>query len=338
MASLNFRQGLVRIQSSGPPSFTPTFLQKSGGGTFIDLVVAPDPTLFTIAQAGEDYLFAENKSVSQAWGPFTINPSQSYWLYWDVDFISGVISRHSTMFAPAFGPNAPSSPAVDQHWYNTSGPAQGSSSTFVMNVWNGTVWVPKLRVFAAQYQNSTTIIPYQLGSQIGVSGFDVNAGYIIFDDANLPVQRFDRARRGVFIHTAMPLSSQSSRLANYSIESALLQAKAEENIPKHFAVAYSGPSAISLASNTTPQFPAVGIASEDMFTSEVRTYQVAGFVTDITWNWDVTNTQPAGTPLFVDVTGALTPNPPQSGSIQQIAQIVDTQVIYVNPQQVIQYG
>lgn len=338
MTNLTFRQGLVRVQNSGPPNFTPTFLQTSFGGTFIDLNAALEPTVFTFAHFDQNYLYSENRSVSRAWGPFTLSPTQSYWLYWNIDFVTGVLSRGFTRYQPVFGPQPPANPAVDQHWFDTAGPPVGPNSTVIGKVWSGSAWVPVLRVFAAKYENSSTIVPYPLGSQVNINGVNIVAGVPLFDDANYPVQRFSRNRTGVFINTAMQLASQWNRIANFNLETTIRQAEAVEDIAKTYAVAYVGPNRIGLARNTAPQFPAVGIASENMYTGEVRSFTVAGFVENNAWNWDIDNTQPASTPLFVGTTGELVTAPPQTGSIQQIATIVDRQVIYVSVEPIIQYG
>lgn len=338
MARLIFRQGLVRYQTD--MSDNPTFLQKSG--QYIQLVVSPDPTIFTIAHFDQDYLFTENASVPQAWGPFT--GTQDYYLFWDINLITGVLTRGYTTLAPIFAATAPSAPNpvnnqpwTQQHWFDTTN-----------MVWkvktSNNVWTEVLRCFAAKYQGGSTLIPYQLGTQYALSGKTVNvvvyAGYPLFDDANLPIQRFRKDRRGVFIHTEMPLASQWSRLANFKIETAMLQGEATENIPMFYAVAYDGPNKLALARNTQPSKPAIGVAVEDMFVSEVRMFIAEGFLQNDLWNWDTSpsGTQPAGTPLFVGSTGQLTSTPPQTFSIQQIAIVVDPQTIYVCPKQVIQYG
>lgn len=344
MAKINFRQGIVRYPS---PSEGGPFLSVNNSGNGINLNVVDVPVQVTFAQSDQNYLFEERQSVTNAWGggsgapgspdnngPFT--GTGTYHLYWDIDFISGITTRDYTTRTPAFGPTAPT-PAQDQHWFDTT--------SFTMKVRDGSSWVEKLRVFAGTYNGSTsTVTQRPLGTQVGISGTPVYAGYILYDDANLPIQRFRKDRKGVFIHTEMPLAAQWSSLANIRLESLLHSAKAVEPIAQYQAVAYVGPNQIGLARNTVPTRPAIGIALEDMATGEVRPYIPIGYVENQTnsWNsgipWDITGTQPPGTPLFVGPTGQLTTAPPQVDSIQQIATIVDGQTIYVQPQMVITYG
>lgn len=323
---LNFRHGIVRRQTDNVGN--PTFLQKAAGGQYINLIVSPDPTIFTIAHFDQNYLFTENVSVTNAWGPFT--GGQTVWLYWDVDFVTGQITRGHTLRDPVFQATAPTAPANDQHWFDTT--------TFVMKVRVGSLWQEKLRVFAAKYENGAVLVPFPIGSQVGISSGQHEAGYPLFDDADQPIQRFRKDRKGVFVHTAMPLASQWTRLANFKVEAAILQGIANENIPMFAAVGYVGPNRIGIARNTNPNVPAIGIAAEDMYTGEYRSFITQGYVQNELWNWDVSNTQPPGSPLFVGPTGQLQSAPPQAWSIQQVATVVDRKIIYININPIITYG
>lgn len=343
MAKLNFRQGLVRYPSlsDGGP-----FLVANGSRVDISAAVNTIPVQATIAHFDQNYLFQESKPSINAWGtgtnpnvgslgpnnnaPFT-NTGTRY-LYWDIDFKTGITSYDYTTVAPASGPNEPTSPTQDLHWYDTT--------NFVMKVRSGNQWLEKLRVFAATYTNTTLTIKL-LGTQIGVSAVSAYAGYILFDDSNKPLQRFSKDRKGVFIHTEMPLASQwnsGGGIANFRLEALMFSAKAVEPIAAFYAVALSGPGKIALARNTVPTMPAVGIASEDMSTGEIRQFVPYGFVENIAWTWPVTTSTPAGTPLFVGSSGQLVTSPPQTNSLQQIGYIVDAVTIYVQPQTVIFYG
>lgn len=316
MARFNFRQGMARRQEDGLGN--PAFLQKTNGGAYIDLIVAPDPTVFLIAHFDENYMFTENVTVPRAWGPFS--SGINYWLYWDVDFITGEISRNFTLLQPVDQPFAPASPQADQHWFDTV--------NNVMKVWNGATWVEYLRLFAAEYNNGATIVPQPLGSQIGVTNTVAYAGEVLFDPDNKPLQQFRRDRRGKFIHSETPLVAQFSRNANFRVEAAIIQAKAEENIDIHHCVGYSGPNIIKLARNTVPDIPAIGIAAEPMVTNETRSFITKGYVqNDVDWDWSA---YPAGTPLFCGSTGQLVTTPPVDFSLQQIATIVDPVTIFVN--------
>lgn len=324
MARFNFRHGIARRQEDGVGN--PTYLQPSSGGSYIDLVVSPDPTVFIIAHFDTDYLVTENTSVSQAWGPFT--SGTNYWLYWDVDFITGQLTRGFTLLPPIDNPSPPASPSPDQHWFDMV--------NNVMKVWSGSSWVEKIRIFAAEYNNGAVLIHQPIGSQVGLNNVTTFAGPILFDPDGQPLQEFQRNRRGKFITTETPLHSQFARVANFRVEAAIIQGEAQENIPIHHAVAYFDYSQLVLARNTNPARPAIGISAEEMSTGEVRSYITKGFVTnEVDWDWSA---YPAGTPLFVGATGDLVTVPPTATSIQQIATVVNPTTIFVDVKQLITFG
>ena len=75
---LLFRQGIVQYQQ-------PDFL--SVGPSYVSLVVIDTPCIITFADGTKDYLFIEQQTVVNAWGP--IYPGQDQWLYWDIDRRTG---------------------------------------------------------------------------------------------------------------------------------------------------------------------------------------------------------------------------------------------------------
>ncbi len=319
MARLNFRQGIVRRQNDS--SNNPIFLQKSGGGVYIDLVVSPEPTIFTIAHYDEDYLITENQTVPHAWGPFS--SGVDYWLYWDIDQLTGEITRGFTLVSPVDEPVAPTSPVVDQHWYDMSNKT--------MKVWNGHSWIEYIRLFACKYQQGSTIIPQPIGSQAGFNNVPTDAGAILFDNEQKPLKKFRRDRRGTFITTESALSSQSSRISNFRMENLINTGKAIENIAIYQPVAWHSYGNLVLARNNVPQFPAIGVSSEDMYIGEVRTYITKGYIQHDLWEFS----NPVGTPLFVSSDGQLTTAVPNSISMQYMGYIVDKNTIFIDPGNII---
>lgn len=312
---LNFRQGIVRFQTDIVNS--PTFLILTGTG--VTLNVSPDSTILAFADGNSDYLFEENQTIVDAWpGPF--NPVDQ-WLYWDVDNLTGERTFGITFRAPTFGTIQPNG-VLDDHWFNTI--------TKKMMVYNGTRFIEKNRLFAAKLDDGGILIPYGIGSQVGLHN-SVRAGLILFDEDNHPVKKFDRFGRGDFITSESPLASQQSRLANFKLENSLRDAKAVEFIPAYFCVSYVGSDQIGLASNELSNFPCIGISSEDMSIGEVRTFITNGYIKNEAWNWSA----PASTKLFVGPTGEITTNVPQSFSIQSIGHIVSPTTILVNIQHLI---
>jgi hypothetical protein len=174
---LNFRQGIARYQTD--VLATPTFLQKSAGaGNFIDLLVSPDPTVIVFAHRSANYIVEETRSVANAWGPFS--GSNTVYLYWDINLVTGEISRGTTLLPPIYSGSAPSTPGSDQHWFDTN--------ETVMRVWNGTKWVEKIRCFAAYLSSGTIIRPYALGTQAGIHE-ECEGGNLVLDAYNKPLRR-----------------------------------------------------------------------------------------------------------------------------------------------------
>lgn len=318
MAKYNFRQGMARRQQDG--NGNPTFLIVSGN--HVDLVVNPDPTIMLFAHRDENYMMSETQSVGDAWGPFT-QPVTS-WLYWDIDFQTGVLSRGFTQLRPVTNATAPSNPTTDQHWFD--------SASTTMKRWNGGAWKEVIRVFAAELQNGATLKHYALGSQVAIGGLGQEhfAGTILHEPGGKPLQVWERDRNGVFLTTETPLSAQLIPGANFRVEAGIHSAKAVESIPIHYCVALNDDAAgeIKLASSANTDEPAVGIAAEDMTSDEVRSYITQGFVVNEQWSWS----DDPGTKLYVGTTGVLTTTIPIMTSIQVMGHVVSPTEVYINPQ------
>lgn len=310
---IKFRQGIVRYQTD--ITNNPQFLQVTPTG--VTLNVSPDPTLVTFAHGqNTDYLFEELLTITDAWtGPFS-SPTD-YWLYWDLDVITGERTFGHTVVDPVASTVEPQSPALDQHWFD--------NTKNIMFVRIGNRWVEKIRVFAGKLSTGVVLIQNTIGTQSGVN-VDTDAGFLIFDDEDRAVKKFNRAGRGKFITTESRLSTQVSKLANFRIEAGLVDGEAIEHIPELYCVAFRGPHRIGLASYATPQYPAIGIVLEDLFTGEVRSIITAGHVSSELWNW----VEPSGTKLFVGISGQITTTVPPSGSIQNIGSIVNKNTILLN--------
>jgi hypothetical protein len=331
---VNFRQGIVRQQVSGTfPNQQPNFLNLNGSG--VDLLASfANPTIITMAVGSSDILFQENQPITQAWaGPLASNVH--YWLYWDIDQQSAIRTFSQTTVQPVFGATGPVNPVQDQHWYDTV--------NFVMNVWNGGSYSPKVRVFAGEVNNGT-LTQYVVGTQIG-NTTQVNAGFILFDDNNNPVKKYQVFNLGEFITTTSPIASQSSRLQNYNLETAVNLATSVQPIAQYKVVAYTtvgvGQSSynntfLGIASSNSPSLPAIGVAVDNFNTGDVKNYLVKGFINNPQWTFG-----PPGANVFVDPYGNITTVPPTvvaGGSLQVIGQVVDMQTIYVNPQSLITFG
>lgn len=317
---LTFRQGIARQQTD--TSGTPLFLQKTGSNT-ITLYVSPTPTLLTFAHGIQtDYLFEERKTVTDAWkGPFEVNVD--YWLFWDLDLLSGFRTFGHTTVEPITSAAKPlGQVAADQHWFDLVSQK--------MMVYSNGRWIEKIRVFAGKLDEGAILIPNKIGSQVGLIVASVS-GFLIFDDEDNAVKKFDRFGKGKFLTTESPLSTQVSKLANFKLEASAIDGQAVEFIPSYYVVAFRGERQLGLASNTTPYFPAIGLSIEEMGIGEVRTFISRGYVTNEQWDWQV----PAGSKLFSGTTGELVTDVPQTYSLQQVATVISSRTVFIDIKQII---
>lgn len=318
---IQFRQGIVQGSTSPP------FLVASG--TSVNLVASPtSPVIIDLAQGNSDYLFQETSNQTPAWSG--LPATGLCYLYWDINLKTAIRTFGFTTLAPTFGPNAPSNPANGQMWYDTVNYSQ--------NVYNFGAWNPVLRVFAGTYQNGTIVSQYPVGTQIGVTA-TVNSGFILFDDDNNPIKKYQAFNLGEFITTASPLASQFSKIQNYDLQSTVNTAIVSGNIAQYQAVCYVDDDTIGLFTSNTviPPYgsgtPAIGIAPVNFASGSVQSFLIQGYVSDPSFNFST-----VGANLFVSSSGFLTTTPPVGGTLQVMGYVVDTQTMFINPQPAIAFG
>ena len=319
---LSFRHGIIRRQTD--ITNIPTFLQKSTlAGTYIDLVVSPDPTIITIAFGNTNYTIEETHSVTEAWGPFA-NVMQNQWLYWDIDLLTGNLIRGFTLLNPLFQSSEPVNPQIDQHWFDTV--------NSVMKVWTVKTpssnptdgkWVQKARLFAAHYDSSAIIVPFPLGTQAGLN-VPCKSGYIVKNHQGFPLRDSD----GTFLTTETSLFASNSPNPAYPIkfEAITLFGKAAEFISKFSLVSITS-AGMHLGSYTQLTRQITGIVFEDFYPGEVGVIMRSGIVTNEQWSFPSSS---IGTPLFCGITGELTTTAPTTGVVQQIGIIADVDKIYMD--------
>lgn len=218
MASVQFRQGIIAYQKDQQGHIT--YLQKIGD--YVNLLANNTPTTITFAHRSSNYTVEEWATVNNAWGPLT-SSTVTYYLYWDLDLVSGQLTRSYTIYSPIYSSSAP--PAViDQHWFDTK--------NTTMKVWNGLKWVEKIRVFAGSFNNST-LYPQLLGSQANIQG-NFSSGYIVKDADGSPIRR----PNGEFFTTETNIyANYSPTAAGAKFEGSLIPVVAAENIEKFSLVA-----------------------------------------------------------------------------------------------------
>jgi hypothetical protein len=318
-----FRQGIVRYQQD--PNGSPQYIVVSANDDrYLDLVVQPDPCVITFAHGSANYTIEEVHPVVRAWGPFQPQGETQY-LFWDIDTLSGQLSRGYTLLAPFTGPTAPTNPRKDQHWFNVT--------TTQMKVWSGESWVTKIRVFAGRYGQNAVFAPQFLGSQIGDTSKGVS-GTILFDDRLKPLRAADQT----FLTTEtnfQVLTAGNNTHSEIRFESLLTYVQAAEYIPAYSAVSLATRGTIMLARYTNTNLIINGIVSEDMFISDISRLITSGVVYNEQWNFPADK---VGKPLFCGITGEITLTPPPSGVVQMIGTIDSRKSINVAIQAPIYYA
>ena len=288
-------------------------------------MVSPDSTIIAFAHGSSDYLYEEKRSLTPAWpGPFV--SGVDYWLYWDIDMLTGQRTFGHTIVEPKLTGTAPTTLILDQHWFD--------QSVKVMKVWDGGRWNECLRVFACKYESGTIIQAYSIGTQVGVLTISY-PGFILFDDNSDPIRRIRGGnRRSEFITSESIMTSQTATgMANISIEAKMPIVEAIENIPAYRLVSFRDNSRIGVASYNDPDHPVVGLVREDMFTTEVGTFTTSGEIINENWNFP----NMPSTPLFCGASGEVTTAVPQHGAYQQIGFIVTPTTIFLDIEQQILY-
>lgn len=310
---LSFRQGIARYQTD--VLSTPTFLQKSAGsGQFIDLIVSPDPTIIAFAHRSANYIVEEVKTVPNAWGPFPAGTTGTVYLYWDINLLTGGISRGTTLLSPMITGSPPTTPIIDQHWFDTS--------EAVMRVWNGVKWVEKIRVFAAYLSSGSIIRPYPLGSQVGITG-EFEGGNLVLDAYNKPLRQSD----GTFVTSVTSLLIVNNAAKKVKFEAEVLSGMAAEPAPKYSLVQMRPGRRIVLARSNQYMSRIAGVVLEDLYTNEVGFITTEGLVRNEAWNWPASS---VNRPVFCGTNGEITTTPPTTGVLQAAGFVYDTDSIYMN--------
>lgn len=310
---LDFTQGIVRCQKELNGNM-PKFLQVNNNSDgFIDLVVAPDPTIIVFAHRTKNYLVEEKEGIEEAWGPFPAL-GQTQYLYWDLDFASGALSRGYTLLNPAISTVAPASPQPDQHWFDTV--------HHVMNVWNGSKWLEKIRVFAGTYDQSAVLAPKLTGTQVGLDHLSIYAGGVLLGTNSSPLRDVD----GTFLTTETEMVVARTASTNVRFDAAVNYARALESIPKYHLVSYSGIKSVVLASYLQTSRQVCGIVREHLYPGETGHIILSGPVKNDAWSW---TTEQIGQPVFCGPSGQVTLSPPPTGVLQQIGIISDVDEINV---------
>lgn len=307
-----FRQGLVRVPAN--------FLQLAAGK--VSLVLgSTDSVVATLADGAADYLITDRLTVNNAWtGPFVTG--NDYWLYIDINQVTGARTFAHTTIEPREGNVAPAAPVMlDQHWFDTA--------TNTMKVWNGNGWVKKIRVFAAKLQQGSVFVsmsvssPIYTGTQVGaLAAQPVLAGAIVFDADGNPIKKSD----GTFFTTEDTALTGIASSTQVKFGSIMIEAEAVANLPAFSIVRFTDFNRITAATNYIVDNGAYGIIERDATTGEVVDVVMEGLISNPAWDWTSVG---VNAQLFVDALGQLTTTPPPSPI--PVAAVVDTHTILLRP-------
>lgn len=309
---LTFRQGIARYQTD--IYATPTFLQRSGD--FVDLIVSPDPTIVVFAHKNATYVIEETKTVQKAWGPFTGQGTR--YLYWDINMLDASVTRGYTLFPQVVSAKAPNNPSNDQHWFD--------SENHQMKVWNGSKWIDKVRVFAATFSSQAIINPFPLGTQAGEKGV-FEGGNLVLDSYSKPLRQSD----GTFVTSATELSIINASTKKVKFEAEIVSGMASENVPKFSFVQGQRGKQFRLARSDDWRTRIIGLATEDLYTSEIGNIETNGLVRNEQWDWPA---ESVGRPVFCGPTGEVSLTPPTTGVLQVVGYVYDQDSIFLNIQNV----
>lgn len=306
-----FRHGIVRV----PANFL-----RLASGKVSTVITSVDPLVVTFADGTTNYIITDRLPITNAWtGPFVTGID--YWLYIDINIITGERTFGYTVHAPVAGDAAPVTPLVDQHWFDTN--------TTVQRVWNGNGWIRKIRVFIAKLQQGSVFVsvsansPLYTGTQVGLSATQpINAGSFVFDGVGAPLKKAD----GTFFTTEDVALTGIASSTQVKFGSIVIEATADSNLPAYSIVRFTEFNHIDAALSFLVDTGAYGIIETNVATGDVVAVTMEGLVTNSDWDWSDAG---INAQLFVDNIGQLTTVVPPVPI--PVAAVVDKATILLRP-------
>ena len=312
---LSFRQGIVQHQTD---TFnTPTFLLVSGG--YVSLIANNAPTVITFAQGDKDYLYTERRTMAGAWGPFS---AADYWLYWQLDGVTGARTFGATNLEPVTAPEAPTSPGTGQMWFNTNHKK--------MYEFNGASWIEVIRVFACKLVGGVTPISVSInspdfrGTQVGLN-VPSRSGELIFDLQGKPIRASDRQ----FFNTEDQFFTGVATGARLRVGNILVPGVAEQPLHKYQVVEFIDFNRILPASPFTQLTRVYGIIEEDAPAGDVVDFVTEGMIYNEDWDWMSLGAL-VNDPVYIDDAGEIQ-IVPHIGGQMPIGVVTGIKEIYFAP-------
>src|ERR1017187_3694292 len=280
-----YRQGVLRGQIDAI-YLTKQYLQRDV--SYVNINVIPTNLQAVAAHKNKNYLIQEPEIVNHAWGP--MSTGVDCLLYWDVNTATGAVTRGFTTAGFTYGLVLPSSPILDQHWFNVG--------SWVMNVWDGTNWIEKIRVFAGTFNSTSGIVSEAFASQINDATQSI-AGYILYDlNARGVIDPSDET----FVNTGDGLTVQLGAFTMpLSLDNSVAYMIASEPIPDKSLVSIAGQNRVGLASISSGRL-AIGMVEAGVVTGSTVRLTFSGIIYNDQWNFDVSL---MGRPIYLGENGAL---------------------------------
>ena len=281
--------------------------------------------LAILSHGPANYLVEESSTISNAWvGPFS--DTGSYWLYWDINTATGLRTFGFTEVSPDFGPTLPSTPDIDQHFFDTS--------DNYMKVWDGYFWIQRIRVFAGSLI-SNILRQFGNGSQVDIYGNFITGPIRFVYNSSPVVVELDDGNFFFEIESGDRLQDVGD-VDNFILGRLDISAVAAVDIEKNIAVVYDDTGRVIPASYTFIDKEIVGITSESMLAGERKVIITSGFIED---KVNFSFVAPQLYKLYIDGVGRITTDVPPTSSIQSIGHISGVNSMYVKIQpQIIIFG
>lgn len=323
---LNFRQGIVRaLTVLGQPQF----LEYDSINNAIVVDITSERLMVTAAYKSFNYLH-EHRETTICWGPLVWNPvwgvqpsSWRYYLYWDWNRATGEVTYGYTPWARIVDSSPPAYPAIDQHWYDYSAD--------IMRVWDGTMWQPKIRVFAGSYTNQggVNIEHEPMGSQVGLfyPGTlvgEVEGGWVIYGMDMKAILTYE----GEFFTSVTDVNTYHGNFSSpIKLELLSSQAIAGEAIPAYSLVTNSGDGRLFLAQNDNINFRPIGMVTQGLNPGDPGEVVANGIIYHDGWNWD----NNVGKDLYCGIDGEMLQAAPVDGDVFiKVGSILDRTSIVIN--------
>ena len=270
---IDFRQGIIRYpDSSGIQQFL------SSNSNFVDLIATSGSVDVTFAHRESNYLLSESSNVELAWGPFPDN--NDYWLYWDINLITGERTFGFTELEPLYGTVKPTLPAEDQHWFDTIHQ--------VMMVYKSGAFREVVRVFAAKYASASIFQPLGngvvnfpfAGSQVALNVSNLS-GYILFDSDSKPLIRKNKQ----FVTSENQFFISGTKTLATRLESNVIFVQSTQSIAKFHVVKIIEENKIAVAGYDDIETSVLGMITEDVDVDSVTPILLQGKVVNIDWNF-----------------------------------------------------